>query len=167
MKIIFYFSFLFILLFFISCSKEDKQQNSKTNKQETKQGENENPADTLMSPEEKFSSSIIYDFLDENEDEDLQAYLEDELFNKYSKDFRGASVMQLTNTIWFVSLENNNLPKNFLLQKFVDFNSNDYYFILKETTLTASDVIASANLFRNSSLIKVKEKEQPINQSEK
>ena len=118
-----------------------------------------------MSPEEKFSTSITEDFLDAPEDEDLQAYLEDELFNKYSKDFRGASLMQLTNTIWFVSLETNNTTKNFLLQKFVDFNSNDYYFVLKETTLTNADVIASANMFRNSSAVKEKVVQQTQQQT--
>lgn len=156
---------VFIFFIFISCSKEDKQPNQKNGK-DTKQ-ETENPEDTIMSPEEKFSTSITEDFLDAPEDEDLQAYLEDELFNKYSKDFRGASLMQLTNTIWFVSLETNNTTKNFLLQKFVDFNSNDYYFVLKETTLTGADVISSANLFRNSSVIKEKDKQPPQSENPK
>ena len=148
---------------FVSCSKEDKQQNPKTSK-DIKQ-ETESTDDTILSPEEKFSTSITEDFLDAPEDEDLQAYLEDELFSKYSKDFRGASVMQLTNTIWYVSLETNNTTKNFLLQKFVDFNSNDYYFVLKETTLTNADVISSANLFRNSSVVKEKVVQQTQQQT--
>lgn len=150
---------IFLLLAFISCSKNDKQQTDKSTRQEKQQDESENPGDTLMSPEEKFSSSITIDFLDAPDDEDLTNYLEEELF-KYSKTYRGASVMQLSNAVWFVSLENNSSTKNFLLQKFVDFNSNDYYFVLKETTLNVSDVIASANMYRSSTNNKSKETQQ-------
>lgn len=153
------FILIFSLFAFLSCSKEDKQQNQKSPKQE----DIENPSDTLMTPEEKFSSSIMIDFLDSSEDEDLEGYLQDELF-KYSKDYRGASVLQLTNSTWFVSLQNNNETKNFLLQKFVDFSSNDYYFVLKETSLTISDIILSASLYHNSAMLKNRESQSSQNQ---
>jgi hypothetical protein len=152
------------LILFVSCSKEDKQQNQKSSKQDTKQEDIENPSDTLMTPEEKFSSSIMIDFLDSSEDEDLEGYLQDELF-KYSKDYRGASVIQLTNSTWFVSLQNNTSTKNFILQKYVDFNSNDYYFVLKETNLTVSDIIVTAGLYHNS-VIKNKETPNPQTQAQ-
>ncbi len=163
----YFLNFLIALsvLFFFSCSKEEKQPNNKIPKQETKQDETENPSDTLMTPEEKFSSSIMIDFLDQPDDEDLEDYLQDELF-KYSKDYRGASVLQLTNATWFVTLQNSGSAKNFILQKFVDFNSNDYYFILKETSLGITDVVTSANLYRNSSLMNNKESQTTQNQTQ-
>lgn len=159
-----YLIFLFFvsLVIFFSCSKEDKQSN-KTGRQETKQEDVENPADTIMSPEEKFSSSIMIDFLDSSDDEDLDGYLQDELF-KYSKDYRGASVVQLTSSTWFVSLQNNTSVKNFILQKYVDFSSNDYYFVLKETNLTVSDIIVAAGLYHSTSLLK--NKETPVTQTQ-
>jgi hypothetical protein len=167
MRIFFNFVLIISFITFLSCSKEEKQQSDKTVKKETKQEEQEqNPSDTLMSPEEKFSSSIVVDFLDSPEDEDLTDYLEEELF-KYSQTYRGASVMQLSTTIWFVTLENKTSTQNFLLQKFVDFNSNDYYFVLKETNLNISDVIASASLYRSSNATKNKESQPSLNQTAK
>ena len=162
MKSFLNFIVIFSLVLFLSCSREDKQQNQKTSRQETKQEDVDNPSDTLMTPEEKFSSSIMIDFLDSSEDEDLEGYLQDELF-KYSKDYRGASVIQLTNSTWFVSLQSNTNTKNFILQKYVDFGSNDYYFVLKETNLTVSDIIVTAGLYRNS-ITKNKEEQTPQNQ---
>ena len=158
------FLVIFSLVLFFSCSKEEKP-NQKSTKQDTKQEDIENSSDTLMSPEEKFSSSIMIDFLDSLDDEDLEGYLQDELF-KYSKDYRGASVIQLTNSTWFVSLQNSTSIKNFLLQKYVDFSSNDYYFILKETPLTISDVIVSASLYHNSVMMKNKETQNLSSQTQ-
>jgi len=139
------------LVLFTSCSKEEKPV---TNQKE--QEEPENSQDTILSPEEKFSSSILIDFLDDYDDDDLAAYLEDELFKK-AQDYRGASVLQVSNNLWFVTLESRNQSKNFLLQKFVDFQTNDYYFVLNETSLKISDIITSANLFGSTSTIKKQE----------
>jgi hypothetical protein len=136
----------------MSCSKSEKPQD-KENVSGNQTGETENPSDTTMSAEEKFSSSILTDFIDDTDDVDLESYLEDELF-KYSQNYRGASVIQLSNTLWFVTLENQNNVKNFLLQKFVDFNTNDYYFRLTETSLTIPDIIVSSNLNKNNNVLK-------------
>jgi hypothetical protein len=143
---------LLILSGLIACSKTDKQQEKGSTTKN--QGEEiENPGDTTMTVEEKFSSSILTDFLDDTDDDDLGAYLEDELF-KYSQNYRGASLMQISNSLWFVTLENQNSSKNFLLQKFVDFNTNDYYFRLTETSLNVSDILMNSNLSRNSNSLK-------------
>ena len=160
--------FTFFLFLFISCSKKEEPQGVKNNnkKESVSQENSQDNSDTAMTPEEKFSSSITLDFLDTPEDEDLTDYLENQLF-KYSQSYRGASIMQLTNTIWFVTLENKNLTKNFLLQKFVDFNSNDYYFVLKETNLTTADVITGASLYRNSTMINNKDTQTQSDQPQK
>lgn len=143
---------IFLLLAgLMSCSKTEKQQ-EKENSSKNQEGI-ENPSDTIMTVEEKFSTSILSDFLDDTDDEDLASYLEDELF-KYSQNYRGASVMQISNSLWFVSLENQNNVKNFLLQKFVDFNTNEYYFRLSETSLNITDIILNNNLSRNSNSLK-------------
>jgi hypothetical protein len=135
-----YILFAFIIIFFASCSKEEKQttQKEKTPKNQVEDVE-ENPSDTEMTPEEKFSTSIMLDFLD-SDDEYLSDYLESEIY-KMGVNYTGASVVELNPSTWLVMLEKDGAVKNYLLQKYVDFNTNDYYFKLKETPLTVTDVI--------------------------
>jgi len=136
-----YILFAFILIFFASCSKEEKQT-SKQEKAPKNQVEDidDNPSDTDMTPEEKFSTSIMMDFLD-SDDEFLGEYIESEIY-KMGVNFTGASVVELNPSTWLVMLEKDGAVKNYLLQKFVDFNTNDYYFKLRETSLTVTDVIS-------------------------
>jgi hypothetical protein len=133
------FSILFVL--FISCSKEEKQT-SKQEKAPKNQVEDtdDNPSDTNMTLEEKFSTSIMLDFLD-SDDGALGDFLESEIF-KMGANYTGASVVELNPSTWLVILEKDGTEKNYLLQKFVDFNTNEYYFRLKETPLTVTDVIS-------------------------
>ena len=56
--------------------------------------------------------------------------------------FNGASVIEVTPSTWLVSLEKDGTVKNYLLQKYVDLKSNEYYFSFKETTLNLTDVIS-------------------------
>lgn len=133
------FSILFVL--FISCSKEEKQT-SKQEKAPKNQVEDtdDNPSDTNMTLEEKFSTSIMLDFLD-SDDGALGDFLESEIF-KMGANYTGASVVELNPSTWLVILEKDGTEKNYLLQKFVDFNTNEYYFRLKETPLNVTDVIS-------------------------
>jgi hypothetical protein len=161
------FTISIILLFsviFVSCSK-DKDKVTDKKEQKVQEDEEFNPADTNLTVEEKFSASILNDFVSSSEDDDLAAYLEDELF-KYNDKFRGASLTQLTESLWLVTLENQGTVKNFLLQKFVDFKSNDYYFNLKETNLTVNDVALAAAMYRNSASIKETELQKQNNQNQ-
>ncbi len=48
----------------------------------------------------------------------------------------------MTPSTWLVSLEKDGSVKNYLLQKYVDLKSNEYYFSFKETTLNLTDVIS-------------------------
>lgn len=132
-----YLILLFTLTFFISCSKEETPQTQ----QKVTQEENDNPADTNLTPEEKFSAAILVDFLEESEDEDLGEFLETEIY-KMGASYNGASVIEVTPSTWLVSLEKDGTVKNYLLQKYVDLKSNEYYFSFKETTLNLTDVIS-------------------------
>ncbi len=125
---------------FISCSKEEKPV-TQQNQQKVQNEYNDSPADTNLTPEEKFSSSILIDFLGDTEDEDLAEFLETEIF-KLGASYNGASVVEITPSTWLVSLEKDGNIKNHLLQRYVDFKTNDYYFSMKETTLTLTDVIS-------------------------
>ncbi len=123
----------------ISCSKEDKPDTQ--NQQKVTQDEIENPADTNLTPEEKFSSSILVDFLNDSDDEDLASFLETEVY-KIGANYNGASVVEVTPSTWLVTFEKDGNLKNYMLQKYVDFRTNDYYFTFKETHLTITDVIS-------------------------
>lgn len=134
--------FLAVLLavIFISCSKEEKPINQQTT--DKKQNEDvENSADTNLTPEEKFSTSVMVDFLNDSDDDDLADFLESEIF-KQGSSYTGAAVIEVTPSTWLVTLEKDGTTKNYLLQKFVDFKTNEYYFSYKETGLTITDVIS-------------------------
>lgn len=139
MKIIL-FLLVLIFVFINGCSTDEKTQQQKVQNQLE---ENENTGDTNLTPEEKFSSSILVDFLEESDDEDLASFLETEIF-KQSANYNGATVVEVTPSTWLVSLEKEGSIKNYLLQKYVDFKTNEYYFTLKETSVTITDVISKS-----------------------
>ena len=126
---------LFVLAGLFSCSGDDKQD-----KLSDQQDDSESPADTNLTPQEKFSSSIITDFLGDPDDDDLTFYLETEIY-KLAVNYKGAAVIELTPSTWFVSFEKDSTARNYLLQKYVDLRSNEYYFRFNETTLTLTDII--------------------------
>lgn len=130
-----------MLAFLSSCSKDDKPVTQQQNQQKVTQDENDNPSDTNLTPEEKFSASILVDFLEDSDDEDLGSFLETEIY-KMGANYNGASVIEVTPSTWLVSLEKDGTVKNYLLQKYVDLKSNEYYFSFKETTLNLTDVIS-------------------------
>jgi len=141
-----YITIILLFILFISCSKEDKPVTEKKTKTENpptmEKGDTiENPEDTNMTPEERFSTSIMSDFLNDSEDEDLQGFLEDEVF-KYSDTYTGAALVEMTPSTWLLSLEKNNSSKNYIIQKYVDFHTNDYYFRMNETNLKITDLVA-------------------------
>ncbi|MBZ0201643.1 MAG: hypothetical protein IT281_02435 [Ignavibacteria bacterium] len=146
MKFIIFLTKVLLLVFlvvFAGCSKNDSPQQQNTQKPPIEEGDN--PADTNLTPEEKFSASILIDFLSDSDDEDLAAYIETEIY-KLGSAYNGAAVVEVTPSTWLVSLEKEGNVKNYLLQKYVDLKNNEYYFSLKETTLTLTDVVARRNL---------------------
>lgn len=137
-----YLIILFTAAILISCSKDEKPQTQQQqNQQRVNQDDNDNPADTNLTPEEKFSASILVDFLNDSDDEDLASFLEGEVY-KIGANYNGASVVEVTPSTWLVTFEKSGVLKNYMLQKYVDFRSNEYYFTFKETNLTITDVIS-------------------------
>ncbi len=134
---------LIIFLLLYGCSKENNTNTPP--QQKVQQDDSDTPVDTNLTPEEKFSSSILFDFLNGAEDEELADYLETEIY-KMGANYTGASVVEISPAIWFVMLEKDGNTKNYLLQKFVNFNTNDYYFRLKETNLTITDIISKSRI---------------------
>ena len=137
-----YLLLLIILAGFISCSEEDKFEKQQQNTQSIQQGESDNPADSILTREEKFSASIMADFLGDSDDEDLAGFLETQIY-KMGTLYNGAAVVEVTPSTWLVTFDKDSTVKNYLLQKYVDFKTNECYFSLKETTLTLTDIISN------------------------
>ena len=137
-----YILILFVLAGLISCSSDDKNLQQQKNTQKDLQEEIDDPADTNLTPEEKFSSSIMIDFLGNTDDEDLEGFLETEIY-RLGASYNGAAVVEITPSTWLVSFEKDGMVKNYILQKYVDFRTNEYYFSLKETSLTISDITSA------------------------
>jgi hypothetical protein len=136
-----YIFFILILGLFVSCSKDDKQTQQQNAPKNQVEDIDDNPADTNLTPEEKFSTAIMLDFLNDSDDEDLSDFLEDQVY-KMGANFRGASLVELNPSTWLLMLEKDGVTKNYLIQKFVDFTTNEDYFRMKETALTITDVIS-------------------------
>lgn len=131
------------MMLLISCSKEETQSLDNLKKDT---GEDiENPADTNLTPEEKFSASLMSDFLESSEDDDLADFVETEIY-KTAQNYNGTAMVEVTPSTWLVSFEKEGISKNYLLQKYVDIRSNEYYFSLKETGLTISDIVSRKSL---------------------
>jgi hypothetical protein len=132
-----YLRFLLLVLFtisLISCSKEDDTDKKQTDEQD-------NPADTNLTAEEKFSASILIDFLNDSEDDDLALFLETQVY-KMGVNYTGAAVVELTPSTWLIGFHKDSTVKNYLLQKYIDFKTNEPYFTFKETILSIPDVIS-------------------------
>lgn len=140
-----YILILLSLTAFISCSKDEKPvtQQQQQNQQKVNSDEIENPADTNLTPEEKFSSLILVDFLGDSDDEDLASFLETKVY-KMNANYNGVTVIEITPSTWLVTFEKDGNLKNYVLQKFVDFKTNEYYFSFKETSLTITDIISGS-----------------------
>lgn len=134
-----YFFLLLASLFIVACSQDDKPVQQQTDK---KTGDDQEIIEEInLTPEEKFSTGILIDFLDDSEDDDLASFLETEIF-KMGASYNGCAVVEVTPSTWLVIMEKDSTSKNYLLQKYVDFKTNENYFNMKETTLGLTDVIA-------------------------
>jgi hypothetical protein len=127
------------LAFIITCCKESKPPPQ----QKVQSEDYDNPADTNLSPEEKFSAAVLIDFLNDSDDEELAGYLETEIY-KMGSGYKGASVAEISPAVWLVMLDKEGDTKNYLLQKFFNFKTNGYYFKIKETSLTITDIISKS-----------------------
>lgn len=134
-----HFIFLVLLIIVFSCSNEDNKQKQIDEKQSNKD-ETEIIQDTNLTPEEKFTVSILTDFLNDSDDEDLASFLETEIY-KMRANYNGAAIAEITPSTWIVALEKEGSVKNYILQKYVDFTTNEYYFTMKETNLNITDFL--------------------------
>jgi|WetSurMetagenome_2_1015567.scaffolds.fasta_scaffold05239_4 hypothetical protein len=117
--------YLFVLLCFLllSCGKkESTQDNNVLNNKFS----DENEDTVQLSPQEVFSAVITEDFLDEVDD-DLQIYLEDEIFPLISSSEK-ISIDKISTSLYILSYDEKGERKNLLIQKFYNAKSDEIYF---------------------------------------
>jgi hypothetical protein len=121
--------FLVLIVFaFVSCSKEDiKRKIEKTTNTEVI---DEDADTTAMTPEEAFSSAMVSNILD-TEDEDLQNYLEDEIY-PIVKNSNKVTIDNISSSLFLLQYVENGNQKNILIQKFYNPDKDEFFFEKRE-----------------------------------
>ncbi|MEO8664989.1 MAG: hypothetical protein ABI462_05780 [Ignavibacteria bacterium] len=120
-----------IIVFFISCNKEnptkDKTENPKTESQQE-----ETDTDTTMTVEEAFSGALVQNIMGEEGDDDLQLYLEEQIYPIVSKSTK-VTLDRISASLYLLSYDDNGIMKNLLIQKFYNPVNDEFIFEKRET----------------------------------
>ena len=122
---IYKFLVIFIFLFALSCGKKDNNGSNVDSNKDTLTEEQEDT--TALSPQEAFSSVLTDDFIDEGNDEDLQIYLEDEIFPIISGTNK-LTFNKISSAMYLLSYTENGENKNLLIQKYYDAQKDEVFF---------------------------------------
>lgn len=125
---------LIISLILISCNKDDapKEKTDTQNNQSQDENGNENDSDSTMSPEEAFSSALVQDILGENDDPDLQIYLEEQIFPLVSKSNK-VTIDRVSSSQYLLSYDEAGALKNLVIQKYYSPGKDEFVFEKKES----------------------------------
>ena len=127
-----YFILILFPLLFISCGKE-KVQIPKQEKQVENQTADEDT--TTMTPEEAFSSTLVNDILNVD-DEDLQTYLEEEFYPKL-KNSEKVTIDKISSSIYILTYFEKGNEKNLMIQKFYNPITDETFFESKDIQTNA------------------------------
>ncbi|HAY34165.1 MAG TPA: hypothetical protein PK536_01430 [Ignavibacteria bacterium] len=121
---------LFVLITSSSCSnKGNENTEDGSNDREERSG---NSDDTTMTPEEVFSSALVQDILGDEEDVDLQYYLEEEIYPLLSTAGK-VTIDRISSSLYLLSFQENGIQKNILIKKFFDPQNTEIKFERTET----------------------------------
>ena len=118
-------------LFLFSCNKETPLK-QKTETPKTENHDDVNDTDSAMTAEESFSSALVQDIMGENEDADLQYYLEEEIYEMVSKSEK-VTLDRISSSLYLLSYYEGGTLKNFLIQKFYNPQKDEISFEKSET----------------------------------
>lgn len=122
-----YFLLILIIVSFISCSKDDiKRKIEKTTNTEVTEDETDT---TALTPEEAFSSAMVG--ILNTDDEDLQNYLEDEIY-PIVKNSNKITIDKISSSLFLLQYVENGNQKNILIQKFYDLDKDEFFFEKRE-----------------------------------
>lgn len=127
---------LIICSVFISCDKETKTDQSSSKSDKGTNEITESETDSVMTPEEIFSSSLVQDIIGDDEDIELQIYLEEQIYPLVSKSNK-TTIDKISSSLYLLSYEESGVMKNFILQKFYNPVKDEFVFDKTETQLNA------------------------------
>ncbi|MBK8983995.1 MAG: hypothetical protein IPM38_17170 [Ignavibacteria bacterium] len=121
---------LFVLFAFSSCN-DKSNENSESGNDDTEERDG-NSEDTTMTPEEIFSSALVQDILGDEEDADLQFYLEEEIYPLLATAGK-VTIDRISSSLYLISFQENGIQKNFLIKKYFDPQNPEIKFERTET----------------------------------
>lgn len=121
--------FLLIVLSLLSCGNENEKKN-KTEIQSNESSE-EDENETPMSPEEVFSSTLTQGMAGDDEIQDLQLYLEEQIYPSVAKSEK-VTLDRISVSLYLLSYFEGGVQKNFTLQKFYNPAKDEVFFEKKE-----------------------------------
>lgn len=127
---------LIICSVFISCDKETKTDQSSSKSDKGTNEITESETDSVMTPEEIFSSSLVQDIIGNDEDIELQIYLEEQIYPIVSKSNK-ITIDKVSSSLYLLSYEESGVMKNFILQKFYNPVKDEFVFDKTETQINS------------------------------
>jgi len=127
--------FVLLAVLFISCSKDDKQKTEIKQNQTSTQNTAVDDADTNMTKEEVFSSTLVQDIAGD-ENEDLQIYLEEVIYPMVSKSGK-VTLEKISGSLYLLSYDDNGTMKNLLIQEYYSLGKDEMVFDKIETQTNA------------------------------
>ena len=127
---------LIICSVFISCDKETKTDQSSSKSDKGTNEITESETDSVMTPEEIFSSSLVQDIMGEDDDIELQIYLEEQIYPLVLKSNK-ITIDKISSSLYLLSYEESGVMKNFILQKFYNPVKDEFVFDKTETHINS------------------------------
>ncbi len=127
---------LTICAVFVSCNKETKTDQSSSKSDKGTNEITESETDSVMTPEEIFSSSLVQDIIGNDEDIELQIYLEEQIYPLVLKSNK-ITIDKISSSLYLLSYEESGAMKNFIIQKFYNPVKDEFAFDKTETQLNA------------------------------
>jgi hypothetical protein len=104
------------------CGKgEEKNTNESTSKTEAQD------QDTSLTPEEIFSATLVQGIVGEEDDPDLEAFLEEDLYGEL-KNSKAVTMDRISSSMYVIEYENLGQMKSYLIRKYYNPQKDEYYF---------------------------------------
>ena len=127
---------LIILLTFAlllnSCGKDDNVKETSEKEKNQTQEENSDESDSTMTVEEAFSTALVQDIIGNQEDPELQIYLEEQIYPIASKSDK-VTIDKISSSLYLLSYNDNGAMKNILIQKFYNPVEDEFIFESRDT----------------------------------
>ncbi len=124
-----YLILILISVFFISCGDKTNDTDNRNNS-----SNNETDDTTSLSPQEAFSYVLVNQILN-SDDEDLELFLENEIFPVVSKSEK-VTIDEISSSLFILTYFEGDVEKNLLIQKFYNPVKDEVTFVKSETSIT-------------------------------